>query len=73
MSDSQMKHIGQVQPGEEPAKYEIGARDQQAFQRAEVRRREIHAGQSVQENDQITNDTVYFQDAPPWRYTNCIE
>jgi hypothetical protein len=70
MSNPQVKNIGQVQPGKKPAEYEVSCANQQARPGPELRRGAIHAGEHVQNNDQIANDIVYFHGGSPWGYSN---
>src|SRR5262249_51898821 len=62
MGDSHVKDIGQVQPGEKPAKDEIDSADQQADPRSQMSRSEIHAGQRIEQNDQIAVEVVDFHE-----------
>jgi hypothetical protein len=66
MRDSEMKNIGQIQPGEEPAEDEINSADQQSSPRSQAGGGGIHTSQHVEKNYQIAGDVVDFHDDPAW-------
>src|SRR5579864_2436317 len=65
MSDSQMKNVGQIQPGEKPAKDKIDCPDQQTGPRSQMSRGGIHTSQQVANNNQIADEVVDFHDGSP--------
>jgi hypothetical protein len=66
MRDSQMKNIGQIQPGEKPAEDKINSADQQSGPSSQVSWGGIHTSQHVEKNYQIAGDVVDFHDDPAW-------
>ena len=54
MSDSQMKNIGQIQPGKKPTKDKINAAYQHSNPRSQVGWGGIHTSEHVEKNNQIT-------------------
>jgi len=60
MSDSQMKDIGQIQPGKKPTRNKIDSAYQHSGPRSELSWGKIHTSQPIGQNNQIAYDVVYF-------------
>jgi hypothetical protein len=70
MSDSQMKNIGQIQPGKKPTRDKINSAYQHSNPRPQLSWGGIHTSQHVEKNNRIACDIVYFHDDSPWVYSN---
>src|SRR6266403_4798506 len=60
MSDSQMKHIGQIQPAKKPTKDKINSAYQHSSPRSQMSWGGVHTSQHVAKNNQIACNVVYF-------------
>src|SRR5437016_6076515 len=60
--DTQMEHIGQIQPAKKPTKDKINSAYQYSSPRSQMSWGEIHTSQDVEKNNQITRDIICFHD-----------
>src|SRR5689334_7063081 len=70
MSDTQMKHIGQIQPAKKPTKDKINSAYQNSHPGSQMSWRGVHASQRVDQNNQIACEIVYFHDGSRRRYSS---
>jgi hypothetical protein len=69
MRDSHVQHVGQIQPGKEPAGDKIDAAYQHSNPGTKMSWGEIQASQEVKKNNQTADEIVDFQVALRWRYS----
>src|SRR5882762_1226386 len=70
MSDSQMKHIGQIQPAKKPTKDKINSAYQHSSPRSQMSWGGVHTSQHVAKNNQIACNVVYFHCGSRGVYSN---